>query len=180
VKLRHEFAFAKSSNARNNSTAMANPVKPIPDFYRAATPYLVVRGAAKAIDFYKQAFGATEYLRMPGPNGTVMHAEVRIGSAPIMLTEEMPQWGAKSPEAFGGSPVFILIYVENVDAVFAQAVAAGAKVMRPVQDQFYGDRAGTLTDPFGHSWTIATHKEDVPHDQLEKRAAAMRAECKPA
>lgn len=159
---------------------MANPTKPIPDAYRAATPHLVVRGAARAIDFYKQAFGATEYLRMPGQDGTIMHAEVRIGAAPIMLTDENPQWGVKSPEAFGGSPVIIMVYVENVDAVFARAVAAGAKVVRPVADQFYGDRAGTLTDPFGHTWTIATHKEDVPHDQLAKRAAAMQSECKPA
>lgn len=158
---------------------MATPVQPIPDTYRAATPYLVVCGAAKAIDFYKQAFGAIEHLRMPGPNGAVMHAEVRIGAAPIMLTEEMPQWGVKSPEALGGSPVFILIYVENVDAVFARAIAAGAKAVRPVQDQFYGDRAGTLTDPFGHHWTIATHKEDVPHSELAQRAAAMQKECAP-
>lgn len=156
---------------------MATPVQPIPDVYRAATPYLVVRGAARAIDFYKQAFGAKEHLRMAAPNGNVMHAEVRIGAAPIMLTEEMPQHDVKSPEAFGGTPVFILIYVEDVDAVFAKAIAAGAKVVRPVQDQFYGDRAGTLADPFGHMWTLATHKEDVPHAELEKRAAAMRKEC---
>jgi PhnB protein len=158
---------------------MATPVKPIPDAYRAATPYLIVRGAARAIDFYKQAFGATEYMRMPGPNGAIMHAEVRIGSIPIMLADEMPQWGVKSPEAFGGSPVMILIYTEDADAFFARAVAAGAKVMRPVADQFYGDRSGTLTDPFGHTWTISTHKEDVPHDELGKRAAAMQHECKP-
>jgi PhnB protein len=164
---------------RKNS-AMSKPVQAIPDVYRAATPYLVVRGAAQAIEFYEKAFGAKEHLRIPGTTGQIMHAEVRIGAAPIMLTEEMPQWGIKGPETIGGSPVIILIYVEDVDAVFKCAVDAGAKVMRAVADQFYGDRAGTLVDPFGHAWTIATHKEDVPHDQLAARAGAMKSECAPS
>jgi PhnB protein len=131
---------------------------------------LVIRGAAKAIDFYKKAFGATELFRMAGPDGKIGHAEIKIGDSPVMLADEAPEMGAKSPQAFGGSPITILLYVEDVDKVFNQAVAAGAKVQRPVQNQFYGDRAGGVTDPFGHSWYIHTHIEDVPPAEMEKRA----------
>lgn len=147
--------------------------KPIPDDYRAVTPYLIVNNAAAAIDFYKRAFGATEFCRMPGPDGKVMHAEVRIHGAPVMLADEFPQMGALSPRSVGGTPVFLLVYVEDVDTVFAQAIAAGARAVRAVQDQFYGDRSGTLADPFGHQWTLATHKEDVPDEEMQRRMAAM-------
>src|SRR5436309_15497214 len=129
---------------------MANKPKPIPTGYEAATPYLCVRGAARAIEFYKQAFGATELARLADPNGKIGHAEIKIGAAPIMLADEFPEMGFRSPQSIGGSPVMIHLYVEDVDAVARQAVAAGAKMLRPVQDQFYGDRSGTLADPFGH------------------------------
>jgi PhnB protein len=152
---------------------MKTNAKPIPDGYHTATPYLIVRGAARAIDFYKQAFSATEMMRFAMPDGKVMHAEIKIGNSPIMLADECPQMGAVSPQTVGGSPVSLLLYVEDVDALTAEAIAAGAKVIRPVQDQFYGDRSSTLTDPFGHQWTIATHKEDVPLEEMHRRAAAM-------
>jgi PhnB protein len=145
-------------------------VKPIPEGYHTVTPYLIIKGAASAIEFYKKAFGATELFRMAGPDGKVGHAEIKIGDSVIMLADEHPDMGHRSPQSLGGTPVSILLYVENVDARFAQATAAGGKVMRPLQDQFYGDRSGTLTDPYGHVWTIATHKEDVPPDEMEKRA----------
>jgi PhnB protein len=148
-------------------------VKPIPDGYHTATPYLIIKGAAKALDFYKQAFGATELFRMLGPNGCVGHAEIRIGNSPIMLADEFPEMGATSPQTLGGTPVTMCLYVEDVDARFEQAVAAGAKVLRPVKDQFYGDRSGTVSDPFGHVWTIATHKEDLSPEEIQQRAAAF-------
>jgi len=149
-------------------------VKPIPEGYHTVTPYLVVKGGARALDFYKQAFGAKELFRFPGPGGKIMHAEIKIGDSPIMLADEFPEMGATSPESLGGTPVGIMLYVENVDALFNKAVAAGAKVSRPVIDQFYGDRSGTVTDPFGHKWTIATHKEDVSPEEMQKRAAAAQ------
>ena len=151
---------------------MTTTVKPIPEGYHTATPYLIVRNAARAIEFYKKAFGATELMRMAEPSGRIGHAEIKIGDSPIMLADEVPEMGFRSPESFGGSPVSILLYVEEVDAVFNQAVAAGAKVQRPVADQFYGDRTGGVTDPFGHIWYIATHKEDVSPEEMRKRAAA--------
>src|SRR6185295_16707190 len=132
-------------------------VKPIPDGYHTATPYLIVKGASDAIDFYKKAFGATELMRMPGPGGCVAHAEIKIGDSPIMLADEFPQMDARGPKTIGGTPVGLMLYVEKVDEVFARAIAAGAKELRPLQNQFYGDRSGTLEDPFGHKWTIATH-----------------------
>src|SRR5499433_4004353 len=146
--------------------------KPIPDGYRTVTPYLIVKGAADAIDFYKRAFGATEMLRMADPQGRVGHAEIRIGDSVIMLADEHPAMGYRSPRALGGSSVSILLYLENVDGVFERAGKAGAKALRPVTNQFYGDRSGTLEDPFGHVWTIATHVEDVPPEELKRRAAA--------
>lgn len=151
---------------------MANKVKPIPEGYHTATPYLIVKGGADALEFYKKAFGAKESLRMMQPDGRVGHAEIKIGDSVIMLADEQPEIGARSPQSYGGTPVTIHLYVEDVDGVFNQAVAAGAKVLRPLQDQFYGDRSGGIEDPFGHAWYIATHVEDVPHEELKKRAAA--------
>jgi PhnB protein len=151
------------------------PVKAIPDGYHTVTPYLIVKGAASAIEFYKKAFGATELMRFPMPDGKVGHAEIKIGNSPIMLADEFPEMGARGPQSLGGSPVGILLYVEDVDTRFSQAVAAGATVERPLKDQFYGDRSGTVVDPFGHKWTIATHKEDVSLDEMHKRMeAAMK------
>lgn len=148
-------------------------VKPIPEGYHSVTPYLIVRGAAKAIDYYKKVFGATEIMRMPGPNGTVGHAEIKIGDSPIMLADEQ-QGNYRSPEGFGGSPVSLMVYVEDVDKTFKQAVSNGAKQVRAVQDQFYGDRSGNLVDPFGHVWTVATHKEDVSEAEMERRMSALQ------
>jgi len=151
---------------------MTSKPKPIPDGYHTATPYLIVNGGAQAIEFYKKAFGATELMRMPQPGGKIGHAEIKIGDSPIMLADESPAVGARSPQSIGGSPVSIMLYVEDVDKIFSQAVAAGAKVKRPVADQFYGDRTGGIEDPFGHLWYIATHKEDVSPEEMRKRAAA--------
>jgi PhnB protein len=148
-------------------------VKPIPDGYHTATPYLIAKGAAAAIEFYKKAFGATELMRCPGPGGALMHAEIKIGDSPIMLADEFPEMKILSPSSLGGTSGLVLLYVPDVDARFAQAVAAGATVERPVKDEFYGDRAGTLMDPFGHRWTIATHVEDVSPEEIQRRMEAM-------
>jgi PhnB protein len=153
---------------------MKDKPNPIPQGYHTATPYLIVRDAARALDFYKQAFGAIETMRFPGPGGKVMHAEIKIGDSPIMLADECPEMGARSPQSLGGSPVSLMLYVEDVDGLTKQALDAGATVLRPVQDQFYGDRSGMITDPFGHSWSIATHIEDVPPEELARRAAAAQ------
>jgi PhnB protein len=149
--------------------------KPIPQGYHAVTPYLSVQGAADAIGFYKKAFGAKEVMRMTGPGGTIGHAEIQIGDSRIMLADEFPEMNFRSPRAFGGTPVTIHLYVQNVDKVAEKAVAAGAKVLRPVADQFYGDRSASLEDPFGHVWHVATHVQDIPMKELKKRAAAMAA-----
>jgi len=156
---------------------MSHPVKPIPDGCHAVTPYLIVKGAAQALEFYQHAFGAVELMRMPGPGGAVMHAEIRIGDSKVMLADEFPAMGHRSPEALGGSPVSLALYVERVDEVFDRAVAAGAKVVRPVQNQFYGDRSGTLSDPFGHTWTVGTHVEDVSPEEMGRRMAAFSAQA---
>ncbi len=148
---------------------MADIVKSIPEGYHSVTPYLIIRGAAKALDFYKRAFGAVELLRMEAPEGRIGHAEIRIGDSTIMLADEHPEIGAKSPESWGGSPVSLMLYVEAVDQVFAQAVEAGATIDRPLADQFYGDRTGGLKDPFGHVWYIATHIEDVSPEEMARR-----------
>jgi PhnB protein len=145
-------------------------VKPIPDGYHTATPYLIINGAAEALEFYKKAFGAIETLRMADPSGKVGHAEIKIGDSPIMLADEFPDMGFRSPQALGGTPVSLMLYVEDVDARFKQAMAAGAKELRPVKDQFYGDRSGTLIDPFGHVWTISTHKEDLSMEEIRRRS----------
>jgi PhnB protein len=150
------------------------PAKPIPDGYQSVTPYLIVGGAAKAIDFYKRAFGAKERMRLPMPDGRIGHAEIEIGNSVVMLADEFPQMGVKSPVTIGGTPVGICLYVTDVDAVFKQAIAAGGKEEKPLQNQFYGDRSGTLIDPFGHKWTVATHIEDVPPEEINRRMAAMK------
>ena len=146
--------------------------KPIPEGYHSVTPYLIVRGGVDAIDFYKKAFGAVELFRLPSPDGKVGHAEIKIGDSPIMLADEYPDMGYHGPQSIGGSPVSLMIYVEDVDAVFARAVEAGAEIKEALQDKFYGDRMGTVTDPFGHVWHLATHKEDVPMEEMERRAKA--------
>jgi PhnB protein len=151
-------------------------IKPVPEGYRTATPYLIVKGAAEAIEFYKRAFGATEMLRMADPQGKVGHAEIRIGDSVIMLADEHPDMGYRGPRSLGGSSVSILLYLEDVDDVFERAVQAGGKALRPVANQFYGDRTGTLEDPFGHVWTVATHVEDVAPEEMKRRAeTAMQA-----
>jgi PhnB protein len=153
-------------------------VKPIPDGYYTVTPYLVVKGAAEALDYYKKAFGAIELVRMPGPGGKIMHAEFKIGNSPIMLGDEAPERDVKGPLSLGGSPVGICLYVTDADAMFKAAIAAGGKELYPVKNQFYGDRSGTLIDPFGHKWTVATHIEDVSPEEMRKRMeAAMKEFC---
>ena len=148
-------------------------MKPIPDGYRTATPYLIVSGAADAIEWYQNAFGASERVRLADASGMVMHAEIRVGGAPIMLADEFPDMGYRGPKSLGGSPVSILLYVEDVDAFFGRAVAAGATETMAVSDQFDGDRRGTLTDPFGHVWLLASRKEDVPLEEMQRRFAEM-------
>jgi len=147
--------------------------KAIPDGYHTATPYLIVKGAAQGIEFYKKAFGATELFRMAGPDGRIGHAEIKIGDSVIMLADEAPEMGYRSPRSLGGSAVSTMLYVQDVDDCFDRAVEAGAKVQRPLANQFYGDRSGTVEDPFGHVWTIATHVEDVPPDEMKKRMEAF-------
>jgi PhnB protein len=147
-------------------------VEPIPAEYPGVTPYLSVHDAAAAIEFYKQAFGATEVMRLPGPDGKLGHAEIRIGNAIVMLADESRDYGNLSPKTLGGSAVRLHQYVEDVDALFERAVAAGAKVLIPVADQFYGDRSGRLEDPFGHVWLFSTHTEDVSPDEMQRRMAA--------
>ncbi|CAJ0725265.1 MAG: VOC family protein [Ralstonia sp.] len=144
-------------------------VQPIPEGYHSVTPYLSIKGAARALDFYKQAFGATELVRMDGPNGTIAHAEIRIGDSPIMMSDEAPDTVCASPDTLQSTSVGLMIYVPNVDAVFANALKAGGTEVRPVVDQFYGDRSGTLKDPFGHVWTVSTHVEDVAPDEMARR-----------
>lgn len=154
---------------------MRNKIRPIPKGYHAVTPYLSVQGAAGAIAFYKKAFGAKEVMRMPGPGGTIGHAEIQVGDSRIMLADEFPEMNFRSPQSVGGTPVNIHLYVPDVDKVVKKAVAVGAKPLRPVADQFYGDRSGSLEDPFGHVWHVATHIKDIPMKELKKRAAAMAA-----
>ncbi len=148
----------------------------IPQGYHTVTPYLVCKGAAKAIDWYKKVLNAQETMRMPGPNGQVMHAELRIGDSVVMLADEFPEMGARSPQSLGGTPIGMMVYVEHCDSVFGRAVEAGAKVERPLQDQFYGDRSGTIVDPFGHKWTIGTHIEDLTPEEMERRSKEFMAQ----
>ncbi len=148
-------------------------VQPIPEGYHSVTPYLVVSGANEAIAWYQKAFEATEQLRLDGPGGSVAHAEIKIGDSIVMLADEHPDMGALGPNHYGGSPTHLMIYVENVDEVFNRAIEAGGEIVRPLQDQFYGDRSGTLKDPFGHQWTIATHIEDLTPEEVNQRFAEM-------
>jgi PhnB protein len=150
-------------------------VKPVPEGYHSVTPYLIIEGAGKAIEFYQKAFGAEELFRFPGPDGTVGHAEIKIGDSPIMLADAYPAMGYNGPKSLGGSPVSLMIYVEDVDTVFNQAVQAGATVKEAVTDKFYGDRIGSLIDPFGHVWHVSTHKEDVSIEEMKKRAKTASA-----
>jgi PhnB protein len=164
--------------ARARAGAAAKPrmkagPRPVPAGYHSITPYLIVKGANDAIEFYKKAFGAIELFRMGGPGGAVMHAEIKIGDSPVMMADEAPGMGYRAPDSPGGTPGSILIYTPGVDAMFERAVGAGGVVRKPVQDQFYGDRSGTLVDPFGHVWTIATHIEDVAPEEMERRMQAM-------
>ena len=152
---------------------MAN-LKPIPEGYHSVTPYLSIKGAVEALEYYKKAFGAVELFRMEH-EGKIGHAEIKIGNSMIMIADEYPQMDFYSPKTLGGSPVGLMIYVEDVDTTFKQAIEAGGTEKKPVQDQFYGDRSGTLTDPYGHVWTVATHKEDVTPEEMEKRVAAHKS-----
>ncbi len=152
------------------------PVKPIPEGYHSVTPYLIVDDATRAIEFYKRAFGAVEKFRFSAPGGKIGHAEITIGDSTIMLADEYPSMGARSAKTMGGSPMFLMIYLEDVDKMVAQAVAAGGTLKRPVANQFYGDRTGSVEDPFGYQWYLATHVEDVPPDELERRSAKAMAE----
>jgi PhnB protein len=155
---------------------MADKVQPIPEGYRSITPYMTIKGAAKAIEFYKKAFGADVIRLLDSPDGKVMHAELKIGDSVLMLADEFPEMDSRSPESVGGTPIQLHFYTENVDEVVDRAVAAGAEVKRPVQNQFYGDRSASLKDPFGHIWYIATHIEDVPEDEIRRRAQACMKE----
>ena len=152
-------------------------VSPIPEGYTSVTPYLVVKDAAKAIEYYKKVFGAKELFRMDGPNGTVGHAELQIGNARIMLADENPSMGQghSSATSIGSSPVSLYLYIPDVDRVVERAVAEGAKIIKPIQDQFYGDRSGFVQDPFGHFWGIATHVEDVSPKEMEERMKKLQA-----
>ena len=163
--------MAKKRPARKiRSKVQKRKVSFIPKGYHSVTPYLACKGAARAMDFYKQAFGAAEVMRMPGPGGSIGHAEMRIGDSRIMLTDEYPDMDFLSPQTRGGTTVHIHVYVRDVDGMVERAVAAGAKLLRPVEDQFYGDRSGSVQDPFGHVWHLATHKKDVSMAQLRKGA----------
>ena len=149
--------------------------KPVPEGYHTATPYLIIKGAGQAIEFYKKAFGAAEIMRFPMPDGTVAHAEIKIGDSHIMLADEWPDLGYVGPQTLKGTSCSILLYVEDSDALFHRAVAAGGSAIEAMQDKFYGDRSGTVVDPFGHRWTISTHKEDVTVEEMQRRAGRQHA-----
>jgi len=153
-------------------------VNPIPSGYTGATPYLIIRDAERALAFYQEVFGAKPVLHLKYPDGKVAHAEIAIGDGHVMLSEEMPEQGFRGPLSFGGTPVSLLVYVEDVDAVFEKAIAAGAETRHPVADQFYGDRSGTIVDPFGHVWSIATHKKDMTGAEMQKAMDQMKQESK--
>ena len=174
--LREKSRFFHRRNAQNDTPLrrhqiMAKKAKAVPRGYRTVTPYLIIKDAASAIDYYKQAFKAKVLMCLSEPNGKVGHDEIKIGDSRIMLADEYPETGSRGPQSFGGSPVSILLYVEDCDDIFNRAIARGGKIVKPMSDQFYGDRAGTLEDPFGHTWTIATHKEDLTSEEILQRAA---------
>jgi PhnB protein len=152
---------------------MASKVNPIPEGYRSVTPYLCISGASDAIEFYKAAFDAEELMRIPSPDGSIGHAEIKIEGSHIMLSAENVEMNFHSPKSIGGTPVHIYLYVEDVDRIFAQAVAAGAEALMPLEDQFWGDRTGTLVDPFGHRWYVSTHREDLTQEEIGARAAEL-------
>jgi len=154
---------------------LMSQVKAIPEGYHSVTPYLILGKAAAAIEFYKKAFGAKELYRLSGPEGKVGHAEIQIGNSRIMLADEFPEMDTRGPKSMGGSPISLMIYLENVDQAFAQALKAGAKEVRPLENQFYGDRSGTVLDPFGYKWTLATHVEDLSMEEMRKRSDAFLA-----
>jgi PhnB protein len=154
-------------------------VRPIPEGYHTLTPYLAVEDATRAIEFYKDAFGAEETIRMPGPDGTIAHAELQIGDSKVMLSDPFPQSNVRPPAERGGPTGSVFMYVDDADAIFEQAQTAGATVAMPLEDMFWGDRFGSLTDPFGHVWSIATHIEDVPESEMAERAAAAMSEMAP-
>lgn len=158
---------------------MSTPANPVPDGFHTVTPYLIITGAAQAIEFYRQAFNAVETFRMPMPGGKIGHAEIRIDDSPVMLGDECPEMNIKSPTTLGGTATGICLYVADADAAFARATAAGAKVIRPLQDQFYGDRSGTVLDPFGHLWTLSTRKENLTPEEIGRRAAEFAKQSAP-
>lgn len=162
-----------AKKAKKAKARQAKKVQPIPAGYHSVTAYLGIKGAAQAIDFYKRAFGAKEFVRIPGPQGTIGHAELKIGDSNVMLADESPDMGFLGPRARGGTTVQLHLYVRDVDATCEKAVAAGGKLTRPVEDKFYGDRAGTIEDPFGHVWYVATHKEEVPPKEMRRRIDEM-------
>ena len=155
---------------------MANKAQAVPKGYHTVTPSLFVTGAAKAIDFYKKALGAEELMRFPGPGGAIMHAEIKVGDSIVMLADEMPEQGGRSPKSIGGTPVSFFVYREDVESAWKRAVDAGAKVLVPLADQFWGDRTGCLEDPFGHQWWLAQHVQDLTPDQIQKNAEAFFAQ----
>jgi PhnB protein len=154
---------------------MPSKVKPIPDGHHTVAPYLAIKNAVSALEFYKKALGATETYKLILPDGRLGHAEIRLGDSLIMLSDEFPEFGGKAPESLGGSPVSIHLYVEDVDTFVKRAVAAGARELKPVADQFYGDRSGQIEDPYGHLWWVGTHKEDVAPEEMQKRVQALFA-----
>jgi PhnB protein len=165
----------------NGKRKMTNRIKPVPEGFHTLTPHLVVKGASQAIEFYKKAFGAEEITRVPGPDGkSLIHAELKIGDSRLLLVDEFPQMGCLGPQDIGGTPVTIHVFVEDVDTFFNQAVGAGAQVSMPLADMFWGDRYGQITDPFGHKWSLATHKEDLTPEQVSKRAQAAFGGCTPS
>ncbi|MCA9061716.1 MAG: VOC family protein [Planctomycetaceae bacterium] len=155
---------------------MTTPVRPIPQGYHSITPYLLIRGASDAIEFYKRAFGAVEILRLQAPDGTVGHAEIRIGDSHVMMADEVAEMDYLGPQSRGGTTVSLLLYTDDVDALFAKALEAGATELKPLCDQFYGDRSGTVTDPWGHIWTVATHIEDLTPDEINQRFVELFGE----
>jgi PhnB protein len=168
-------AFAVAARAPlGKCRDMSKAAKPIPDGYSVLSPYLSIRGAARAIDFYKQAFGAKERMRLEMPGGQIGHAELELGDTVLMLADELPEMGFHGPEKYGGVSMVLHLYVEDADAVVARAESLGAKIMRAVANQFYGDRSGMVTDPFGYSWNIATHVEDLTNEEIQQRAAAAK------